>query len=157
GMTTPTSATAIVTEAMKGAARATERAERALDLLCDERSAAGGFLYLFTQRKLRLVASRGAQQPPPELKEFITSFLGDDLAGMNETTRIMAEPNDGATVVEKRYTDSLGIEFHPVLMRGLLGPDTRYAGLVLFGYREPAVNVNDDLLVAISTYLMESR
>lgn len=157
GTITPASPTTVVTQVMKGAAHTFERAGRALDLLCDERSAAGGFLYLFTERKLRLVASRGAEQPSPELAEFITSFLQDDLAGMNETTRILAEPQDDATLVEKHYTDSFGVRFYPVLMRGLLGPASRYAGLVVFGYRESPANVNDDLLVAISTYLMESR
>ena len=41
-------------------------------------------------------------------------------------------------------------------MRGALGVASRYAGLAVFGYRGAAANVNDDLLVAISTYLMES-
>jgi hypothetical protein len=157
GMTTPISPTTVVTQAMKGAAQNSECAERALDLLCDERSAAGGFLYLFTQRKLRLVASRGAAQPSTELTEFISRCLQDDLAGMNETTRILTEPQDDATVVERHYTDSLGLKFYPVLMRGLLGAASRYAGLVAFGYRGTPANVNEALLVAISTYFMESR
>jgi hypothetical protein len=155
--TAPTSATAVVTQMMKGSADVAERAERALDLLCDERSAAGGFLYLFTQRKLRLVAGRGTQQPSPGLTEFITRFLEDDLTGLNERTRIVTEPLDDATVVEKHYTDSFGLKFYPVFMRGLLGLAARYAGLVVFGYRGAPANVNDDLLGAISTYLMESR
>jgi tetratricopeptide (TPR) repeat protein len=153
----PTSATVVVTEAMKGAGGATERAERALDLLCDERAAAGGFLYLFKRRRLRLVASRGARRPPQEFSDFLTRFLAHELADIDAATRVLTEPlSDEEQPVEKHYTDSLGLQFYPVLLRGTVGDESRYAGVVAFGYHGAAPQVDDKLVVALSTHFIES-
>jgi hypothetical protein len=153
---TATFATAVVTQAMKGAGNAAERAERALDLLCDERAAAAGFLYLFRQRRLFFVASRGARPPPPGLSEFVTGFLAAELAAMETTTRVLVESEENPAMVAKHYTDSLGIKFYPVLLRAVLGKDLRYAGLVAFGYHGPAASVDDKLILAVSAHIMES-
>ncbi|HVW28213.1 MAG TPA: protein kinase [Polyangiaceae bacterium] len=152
----PTSATVVVTQAMKGVGGATERAERALDLLCDERAAAGGFLYLFKQHRLRLVASRGARRPPEEFEAFLTRFLAHELADNEAATRVLTEPIGEDEVVEKHYTDSLGLKFYPVFLRGVIGQESRVAGVVAFGYHGDPPQVDDKLVVALSTHFIES-
>ncbi len=75
GLRTRTSAIGIVTETMKGAERAKERAERALRLLCNARAAPMGHLYLLGDRGIRLVASYGVEMPPEGLLEFIQALI----------------------------------------------------------------------------------
>jgi hypothetical protein len=153
----PTSATVVVTQAMKGAGGATERAERALDLLCDERAAAGGFMYLFKHRRLHLVASRGARRPPREFSEFLTRFLAHELADADAATRVLTEPlPDEELVVDQHYSDSLGLKFYPVLLRAAVGEDSRFAGVVAFGYHGDPPQVDDKLVVALATHFIES-
>ncbi len=156
GTSNHTSATLVVTQAMKGAGGATERAERALDLLCDERAAAAGYLYLFRGRQLHLVANRGALRPSREFAEFMQRFLANELADNDAATRIVTEPLEEKEPEPKHYTESQGFKFYPGFLRGVLGEGSRYAGVVVFAYHGDPPTVDDRLLVALSTHFIES-
>jgi hypothetical protein len=141
---------------MKGAEGATERAERALDLLCDERAAAVGYLYLFKKGALRLAAARGAKPPPAEFTRFVHAFLAREAAESAAATRILREAEEPATRVASHYTDALGLTFFPFLLRGVIDKQARYAGVVAFAYHGKPAPVDDALMLAISTHFIES-
>jgi hypothetical protein len=160
GTSNSTSATVVVTQAMKGAGGATERAERALDLLCDERAAAVGYLLLFRKGDLKLVATRGVKPPHTEFIAFVRRFLAEELSESVAATRILdggAAAAAAPSSFETHFTDSLGLTFYPVLLRGTIKREARYAGVVAFAYHGHPEPVDDRLMLAISTHLIESR
>jgi hypothetical protein len=156
GTSNPTSATAVVTQAMKGAGGITERAERALDLLCDERAATGGALYLFQARTPRLLANRGARAPSPELAEFMQRFLASELPRDRAETRIVSEPQEERALAANYHTETLGLRYYPCFLCAGSAEEARYAGVVAFAYPGDPPMVDDKLLVAVSTHLIEA-
>ena len=172
GTSNPTSATIVVTQAMKGAGGATERAERALDLLCDERAAAVGYLYLFRKGRLSLVAARGAKPPPDTFTTFVRRFLAHEIAESVAVTCVLSESPGGTTSADggplmcdepdggepfaSHYTDALGMTFYPFLLRGTIGNEPRYAGIAAFAYQGRPAPVDDSLMVALSTHLIQT-
>jgi hypothetical protein len=151
----PTSATVIVTHAMKGAGGATERAERALGLLCNERAAAVGHLYLFAPNGVRLAASRGAT-PPERLGEFIDQFLGRELAECDAATRIGDDVPSDAASEDRHFTDERGNRYHPFLLRAMIGSEIRYAGVAVFAFDVLPGAPDESLVLAVSTHFIQS-
>jgi hypothetical protein len=151
----PTSATVVVTQAMKGAGGATERAGRALDLLCDERAAAVGHLYLFKARGLELAASRGARKPPDHFAEFIQNFLTRELAECDAATRIVNEI-ESSKVAETHFTDPRGLRYHPFLLKGAVGREIRFTGVVALVLPECPEPPDEALIIAVSTHFIQS-
>jgi tetratricopeptide (TPR) repeat protein len=152
----PTSATVVVTQAMKGAGGATERAGRALDLLCDERAAAVGHLYLFKDRGLKLAASRGALSPPKDFVAFIRRFLARELAGADEATRIGNDLSAITEIADTHFTDARGLNYYPFLLRGVVGREIRFTGVVALVLQERPEPPDDNLVVAVSTHFIQS-
>lgn len=152
----PTSATVVVTQAMKGAGGATERAERALDLLCNERAVAVGYLYLFSPTGVRLVACRGARAPLDGVSELVTRFLARELAESEGPTRVeMAATPEPATEAHY-FTDGRGANYHPFLLRGTIGRDVRYAGVAVLAFEDRPSSPDDSLILALSTHLIQA-
>jgi tetratricopeptide (TPR) repeat protein len=150
-----TSATVVVTHAMKGAGGTTERAERALGLLCNERAVAVGHLFLFAPNGVRLAASRGAT-PPERLGEFIDQFLDRELAECEAATRIDLDGPREIASEERHFTDERGNRYHPFLLRAMIGKEIRYAGVAVFVFDVPPSPPDESLVLAVSTHFIQS-
>jgi hypothetical protein len=140
---------------MKGAGGGTERAGRALDLLCDERAAAVGHLYLFKGRKLKLAASRGGMAPPEDFHLFIQRFLAREIAESEAITRIIDDQNTGGNIGHTQFTDSRGVTYYAYLLRAVIGTEIRYTGLVALAL-ERAEPPDQNLVLAVSTHFIQS-
>jgi tetratricopeptide (TPR) repeat protein len=152
----PTSATVVVTQAMKGAGGATERAGRALDLLCDERAAAVGHLYLFKGRGLKLAASRGALSPPKDFSAFIQRFIMRELTDRQAPTQIVSDTSGPTETGDTHFTDARGLNYYPFLLRGVVGKGLRYTGVVALVLEERPEPPDENLIVAVSTHFILS-
>jgi tetratricopeptide (TPR) repeat protein len=152
----PTSATVVVTQAMKGAGGSTERAERALDLLCNERAVAVGYLYLFAPTGVRLLACRGAGAPADGVSDFVTRFLARELAEGDTATRVeTAEAPEPATEAY-HFTDAHGANYYPFLLRAMIGRDVRYAGVAVLAFEDRPSSPDESLVLAVATHLIQS-
>jgi len=149
-----TSATVIVTQAMKGADGARQRAERALGLLCHARAASAGHLYLFGDKGVRLVASYGPD-PPAGLSPFIDDYLQGELGEADVATEfvddVAAEPSEAAHA----FTDERGATFYPLLLTGSVDGATCYAGVAALALSDAPKAMDVELVQALGTHLMQ--
>lgn len=153
-----TSHDALVTEAMSGADQARARGQRALRLLCDERSAEGGHLYLFADTGLTLVASLGDTAAPEGLLPFLTKRFEeaapDDLVTMTVAALVAHDSSvDEASV----FTDTAGVLHEPVMLTCVLEGTALHAGVAVLCHREMPVRMtSSSLATAVSAHLIRA-
>jgi tetratricopeptide (TPR) repeat protein len=148
---------ALVTEAMSGADQTRARAQRALRLLCDERRAEGGYLYLFTEQGLSLAASIGSDEAPEGLLPFLTKRLEDD--DEEQITETIAAPAGQIFPVEDTtaFTDHMGTVHDPVMLTCVLEGKTRHAGVAVLSHRgAPIRTTSSSLVAAVSAHLIRA-
>jgi hypothetical protein len=148
---------ALVTEAMSGADQTRARAQRALRLLCDERKAEGGYLYLFTEQGLSLAASLGNDDAPEGLLPFLTKRLEDD--DEEQITETIAAA--ALTIIPAQdtsaFTDEMGTVHDPIMLTCVLDGKMRHAGVAVLTHRgAPVQTTNTSLVAAVSAHLIRA-
>jgi hypothetical protein len=149
-----TSATVVVTQAMKGADGARQRAERALGLLCHARAASAGHLYLFGDRGVRLVASYGPD-PPMGLSAFIDDYVERELSESDGATEFVDDAAEEASDAPSTFTDERGSTYYPLFLTGSADGATCYAGVAALALSEAPKAMDVELVVALGTHLMQ--
>lgn len=82
------SAARVASKVLRQATTATERATFALSLLCEDREALGGYLYLVNARGWVLAAAQGVPAPDPALSAYARAFLIAELEETELSTRV---------------------------------------------------------------------
>ncbi len=155
----PTSATEMVSEFLRDASTAQDRGARTVKLLCDDREATGGFLYLVGDAGLTLVASYGRTAPPAGLEEYLTEYFEHQVSESGDQTSAITTSQTGAAFdVRPVFHDKAGVDHFPVLMTSLSVGEACHAGVaVLVGGMRAARPVGGAALVAaLSTHLIQS-
>ena len=147
-------ATAAVTQAMRGADGAKERAERALNLLCDA-SAANGHLYLFEHTGVRLVASRGNPVPPEGLADFITKHIRREFNEDDSATGLMEEMPTVVPDHSTQFSDSTGARYTPFLLTCDIAGKARCAGVAAVSAGEGQPVLDYELIRALANHLIQ--
>jgi len=130
------SASEIVTRALQGVESVEERAERALALLCEEWGSSAGYLYLYADQssgeaRLRLVASRGLDAPPPGLLEFLNAELTREVVDQ-PTMTVDLGPGLPGTACARVFTDAAGKSYDSLRLICVFEGLTRQAGVAVF-------------------------
>jgi Protein kinase domain/AAA ATPase domain len=153
-----TSPADIVSKTLGGALTAQARAERALRLLCDDRTASAGYLYLAGDAGLSLAASLGAAAAPEGLLPYVQEFFDHEVAQNSDQTAVLTTAQTSALIERRSFRDVSGIEHRPLLMASLANGVSRYAGVAVFvavdGSDRPAAGVT--LVGALTAHLIQS-
>ena len=154
-----TSATEIVSEFLRDATTAQDRATRTLKLLCDDRGATAGYLYLVSDAGLALVASQASVAAPEGLLEYLTEYFEQQVSESGDQTTALTSSQMG-TALDARpiFHDAAGVDHYPVLMTSLTLGEACHAGVAVFvGARRAERPVGGAALVAaLSTHLIQS-
>jgi tetratricopeptide (TPR) repeat protein len=147
-----------VSEALGSASTAKERAERAVKLVCDERGARTGHLYLLGDHGLALVASHGEVGPPDGLLEYIRAYFGRLVSEDAEATAALTGTQVASMVSGgDSFRDAGGTEYRGVLLTSSVGASTRHVGAAaLVAGEAPASLGGAKLISSLSTYLLEA-
>jgi hypothetical protein len=98
----------IVSQVLRQATTAEERAAFALSLLCEHSAASGGYLYLVTQRGFGLACSRAAADPTPETVRFARMIARRELEEVDaETIAADTQPLSGRHQLPREALPSL--------------------------------------------------
>ncbi len=127
--TESTATTVVARDPLVGAKSASERAERALWLLCEARDARSGQLYLYRAGRLELAASLGQSPPTPELRGLSERFAAQQLRPDEYATVIEAEqvPSPEAS----SWLDTRGVVHQFLLLCGKHGDERLCAGVAV--------------------------
>jgi len=160
GMSTEirTSDAEMVTKAFEGASTARARAEHALKLLCDDRKASVGYLYLVGDKGLSLAASLGRAGAPEGLSHYVQEFFDREASHQSDQTAALTPEQTSALVERASFRDESGVDHRPLLMASLTDGVSRYAGVAVFvmsdGAERPTGGVA--LVGALSAHLIEA-
>jgi hypothetical protein len=147
----------LVSQVLRQATTARERASFALSLLCEDRRASAGYLYLVADQGLVLAASQGDCEASPELQQSALHFLREQLADVELATQIESELQ--ATLVRGRDrptpSDALA---KPVALGCPWQGSYQYVGVALLVIGGPGQRANAaaQLASAIATTLLEA-
>jgi hypothetical protein len=147
-------ATAAVTQAMRGADGAKDRAERALNLLCDAR-APNGHLYLFEHTGIRLVASRGKPVPPEGLADFVAQYVQRELSQDESPTGLIEDVLTVVPDLSTQFTDSTGARYAPFLLSCHIGGKVRCAGVAAVSAGEGQPVLDYELVRSLANHLIQ--
>jgi hypothetical protein len=106
---------AAVNEAMKDAHDSKERAARALQLLCAERGASGGYLFLVQDSALELSAALGMEAPDESLQQLVSEFWNRQAADNDVDTTAQTDMDDSLHRT-LAWANSSGMAFQPMLL-----------------------------------------
>jgi tetratricopeptide (TPR) repeat protein len=127
------SAAEIVGKMFQDAPSAEARAACALKLLCEDRGASAGHLFLATDTGLKLVASQGPSAPPNGLLAYVQSYYETEvLQNGDATAALTGEQMASALVAREPFRDRSGLEHQPVLMTSLVDGASSHAGVAVF-------------------------
>lgn len=124
------SAARVANQVLRQATTATERAAFALSLLCEDRDAVGGYLYLVTDRGWVLAASQGVDKPDPALGQFARAFLIAELEESELATRVEAAAEPARGRRQRQQCTAQGVA-HPVALGAVRDGSLNYAGVAL--------------------------
>jgi hypothetical protein len=145
-----------VLEAMSGAGDRSERAERALRLLCAGRNASSGQLFLCTASGLAFAASEGPGEPPEGLRKFLEAYLRADDAACDSATSLVTDVGAEAAQPATCWTDANGAVHRPLVLNGVLDGASRQIGVASFVDSPEPRRVEVALCTAIAAYLIEA-
>ncbi|HKU40524.1 MAG TPA: hypothetical protein VJR89_20330, partial [Polyangiales bacterium] len=147
-----------VLRAMAGAQHISERANRALRLLCDARGASGGHLYLKGPEGFALFASHVLSAPPEPLHMLAREYLlkqqtRTDMISEIATGDIESEEQDLGTSVRIE-----GIQYDLMLLSCAVGGVGRVAGVAAIAAgSQPALPLPQGLLLhTLATHLLHA-
>jgi hypothetical protein len=148
-----------VSELLRDATTAQDRATRSLALLCDDRSATHGYLYLVGDAGLTLVASHGSSAPPEGLLEYLHEYFERDVSESgDQTSALIGTQMRTALTARPCFRDGEGTDHHLVLMTSLVDGVARHAGVAVFveGPRAERPAGGAVLVSELSTLLIQS-
>jgi tetratricopeptide (TPR) repeat protein len=146
----------LVSQVLRQATTARERASFALSLLCEDRRASAGFLYLAADQGLVLAAAQGDSEASPELHHSALCFLREQLADGELATQVESELQ--ATLVRGRDRPTTADGLPMLIALGCPWQGSyQYVGVALLlsgsGQR---TNAATQLAAAIATTLLEA-
>ncbi len=148
-----------VTDSLRGSVTPQDRAARTLKLLCDDRGATVGYLYLVAGVGLTLVASQGNSEPPEGLFEYLAEYFERELSGSGDETAAFSIQEAGSLLHARPcFRDGSGVEHRLVLMTSVAGGGARHAGVAVFVERRPTERPlgGAELVAALTTHLIEA-
>ncbi len=149
------SVSTIVTRLLQGADTREERAARALHLLCAERAAIEGHLYLCGETGLLLVASEGTASPPDGMLEYLDSHFTRELSSCDMETAAVSDLSGLSSVSPTLFTDASGRPHRPVFLTAVTGGMARHAALAVFVDGSLGRSVDGALASALGAHLIE--
>ena len=157
----PATTAEMVSDSLRGSTTPQDRARRTLKLLCDDRAASIGHLYLVlvADRGLTLVASQGRSAPPEGLLEYLQEYLERELSGGGDETAAFVGAEMGSALhARPSFKDSAGVEHRLVLLTTVAGGVARHAGIAVLveGARTERPAGGAELVAALSTHLIEA-
>jgi tetratricopeptide (TPR) repeat protein len=153
------SATEMVSEFLRCASTLEERGENALKLLCDDRAASRGYLYLVGDGGLSLVACRGAVAAPDGLLQYVQAHFDHELSQSgDQTAALTGTQMEAAMGPRPVFRDASGVDHQAVLMTSVEDGISRYAGVAVFveGTRRARPASGATLVAALSAHLIRS-
>jgi hypothetical protein len=158
--TSPTGSMAETVDAfLRDASAARERAERALKLLCDDRAAAIGYLYLVGDDGLTLVASQGSAAEPEGLQQYLQEYFDLEVSQNGDDTVALTDAQvASARVGRTSFRDRTDVEHFPIMMTSLTDGMSRHAGAAAFvgGARPERSAGGASLVGALSAHLIRA-
>jgi hypothetical protein len=149
----------MVSDSLRGSSTRQERALRTLKLLCDDRAATVGYLYLVADAGLALAASQGGNAPPDGLLEHLQEYLERELSESGDETAALVGPEVGSALLARpSFRDGAGVEHRLVLLTAVAGGVARHAGIAVLveGERRAERRAGGaELVAALSTHLIE--
>jgi hypothetical protein len=147
----------MVSEFLRSASTRDERAQHALKLLCADRGAVAGYLYLVGDVGLSLAASHGPPAAPAGLQEYVEAYFDREVSSSGDQTAVLTGTQMASALVP--FRDESGLAHHPLLMASLADGVSRYAGVAMLveaegGARERPVG-GATLVAALSAHLLE--
>jgi tetratricopeptide (TPR) repeat protein len=125
------SATAMVTQLLRGAETAKDRAARVLQLLCSGRASNEGHLYLCGEDGPTLIASQGAEEPPGGLLGYVQNQLTRELEAGNSETAVLTELTARSSECPLIFTDAAGRTHRPIFLTAVVNELARYAAIAV--------------------------
>ena len=153
-----TSTAEMVSDSLRSSTTRQDRAQRTLKLLCDDRDATVGYLYLIAEPGLTLAASQGSSAPPEGLLEHLNEYLERELAGNADATAFVSAEMGSSLHARPCFRDDTGIEHKLVLLTTVAGGVARHAGVAVLveGARTGRPAGGAELVAALSTHLIEA-
>jgi tetratricopeptide (TPR) repeat protein len=147
-----------VSDSLGGSSTPQDRAQRTLKLLCDDRGATVGYLYLVAGAGLTLVASQGSSEPPEGLSGYLEEYFERELSESDDETAFSIQEVDSAFHAKPCFRDGVGMEHRLVLMTSIGGGGARHAGVAVFveGERPARLAGGAELVAALTTHLIEA-
>jgi hypothetical protein len=118
---------AAVAAALAAARDDRDRNERALRIVCDALGAAGGHLFVASDKRLQLAASSGAHPADEMLLDLLGDFWSLQLTDSEPDTTVMSDH----TRAKQIWRDRQGTIFRPLLLSGRQQGELVAAGVVL--------------------------
>jgi tetratricopeptide (TPR) repeat protein len=128
---THTTVAEMVTKAFDGASSARARAEHALRLLCEDRKARVGYMYLASESGLSLAAAVGSAAAPAGLSHYVQEFFDHEIAQRGDQTAALTSEQTSGLVERSSFRDGSGTDHRPLLMESLADGVSRYAGVAV--------------------------
>jgi tetratricopeptide (TPR) repeat protein/tRNA A-37 threonylcarbamoyl transferase component Bud32 len=154
-------AIASIVKTMSGAQDISERAKRALKLMCDARGARGGHLFLGQKSGLQWVASQGAPSIDDVLTNLVEEFWGHQSNDEDDEpdTASLDDEQGSLGYSTQLWTDLHGTPYQPLLLSGKLEGEIVNAGVVLFVPGEVTADpqVSRVLLSELASFLLRTR
>lgn len=113
--------------ALSNARNASERAQRALLLLCEVRGARSGYLFVAANDGLQLAAASTPEPADDMLQRLIDDFWSQQLDDGELETALLSDDANATQI----WTDRRGLVFRPLLLRGQKHGEARVAGVAL--------------------------
>ncbi len=148
----------VVSESLRTSSSPQERAARSLKLLCEDRGATTGYLYLVGGAGLTLAASQGSVAPPGGLLAYLEEYFEDELAGSGDkTAAVSIQDVSSGLLARPHFRDGAGVEHRLVLMTSVAGGGARHVGVAVFveSERKTRLAGGAELVAALTTHLIE--
>jgi tetratricopeptide (TPR) repeat protein len=148
----------VVSHTMASAMTAQERARRALRLLCDERGARVGHLFLVGDGGLALVASQGAPAAPEALLEYVRDYFVRAVSQDTEATAALTVAQMATLLTsDGSFRDATGTEYRVVLLTSSVNRVLRHVGAAAFvDAAAPVASGWASLVATLSTHLLQA-
>jgi hypothetical protein len=133
GSLRPSSVTDHAVQVLRTARNSQERADRALELICEARGATHGHLCLVDDDSgLVLSATRGTAQADAPLLERARDYVTKQLQELPELETALISDMDATTAPQpERFEDGLGVAHRPVLLQCVVDGALMCAGVAL--------------------------
>jgi hypothetical protein len=153
-----TSVAKLVTQVLRQATTPEERATFALSLLCEDRGALGGHLYLVEEQGIALAATQTAAPAAPELAQLAQDWLTRELEESEQATQFAADLPALPISLHPGSSAVSNDTFEPVMLTCIRQGRLHYIGvaLLLLECKPGRVRSDARLTTAIADQLFEA-